>query len=152
MCNIYLSLKTLYQHEQYYEYYDRSYYCIDNPNLESIDRSEIHAQPLTEEHLEEYLNVLTRCLELNRWTSPDASAHAISLYNKWFGMLLPTEFLPLYKDTVDDNNPWELHISNIGMLLQQWGIAVAELGLELPNIIMPTKVILSNDVSAITVC
>lgn len=138
-CNTYLSLKTLYQHEQYYEYYDRSYSCIDNPNLESIDISEIHAQPLTEENLDEYLNVLTRCLELNRWTSPDAPARAISLYNKWFGMRLPTEFLPLYKGTVDDNDPWELHVSNIGMLLQRWGNVVAELGLELPNINKPTS-------------
>lgn len=92
-----------------------------------------------EETLDEYSDVLTRCLELNRWAGIDSSTRAMSLYNKWFGMLFPTDFLPFYQGMRNEDNPWGVHISNIGMLLHQWGIVVAELGVEPPNIDEPTS-------------
>lgn len=123
----YLSIKTLYQHGQYYEYYNRSYPSVDFPELSGVDIAEIRTVPLSKENLEEYSRVLSLCIQLNTRDNPEYSSRTMALYSKWFGHLTPSVFLPLCDKDISEENAWELRKSEVGLLLQQWGATVAKL-------------------------
>jgi len=135
----YLSIKTLYQHEQYYEYYTRAYISTDYPELSSVDIAEIRTIPITKDNLDEYSRVLTLCLKLNDNNNPVYTSRAIALYGKWFENLTPYAFLPLCEVDISEEDAWELHKSEVGLFLQKWGTAVAKLKLLLPHNSKPTS-------------
>lgn len=62
--NTFLSIKTLYQHERYYEYYQRDYVTKDDFDNYMIDINEIRSLPLELKNIDEYQKVLNLCIEL----------------------------------------------------------------------------------------
>ena len=137
-CNVYLAIKTLYQHGEYYEYYDLKYKSIDYPELSTIDIAEIRALPLSLDVLEEYSAVLSLCSRLVTSSIPEYIDRAIALYKKWFGELTPYSFVPLW-DGGKTEKVWELHNSNVGLVLHQWGSVFSILKMPLPCIGAPTS-------------
>lgn len=127
---VYLSIQTLYQHERYYEYYDRQYIAIHDPDLETIDISEIRVLPLTKENIDQYNSTLNLCLRLYNNPDSDTSYRANILYKKWFGLLTPADFL-FAADHEEEND--RLILSNIRPLLEQWGLVAATLSQPVPQ-------------------
>jgi hypothetical protein len=128
----YFAIKTLYQHGQYYEYYNRSYPSVDFPELSNVDIVEIRSLPISKENLDEYSRVLSLCIQLNIVDSVEYASRAVSLYSKWFGNLTPADFLSLSDPDISEEDAWELRTKKIGLLLQQWGTTAAKLGREIP--------------------
>lgn len=134
LCNTYLSIKTLYQHYRYFEYFDREYDCNDYPEISSVDISEIRTLPVEKQNLDEFENVLSLCRKLYSSRLSNHRSRAITLYQKWFGQLTPTTFLPLCIDAVSEEKDWELRTNEVGFFLQYWGSVTAELDLPVPQI------------------
>ena len=137
-CNTYLAIKTLYQHGEYYEYYDFKYQSIDYPELSTIDIAEIRALPLSIEVLEEYSAVLSLCSKFVNSNTTEYIDRAIALYEKWFGSLTPYSFVPLWNGGRTEN-AWELRNSDVGRVLHQWGSVFSILKMPLPCIEAPTS-------------
>lgn len=141
--NTYLAIKTLYQHGEYYEYYDFKYQSTDYPELSTIDIAEIRAIPLSIETLEEYSAVLSLCTKLVNSKTTEYIDRAMALYEKWFGMLTPYTFASLW-DGGRSENAWELRNSDVGRILHQWGSVFSMLKIPLPCMEDP-----SSDVDAV---
>lgn len=138
--NTYLAAKTLYQHESYFEYYDRQYICNDYPELSLIDISEVRVLPVRRETLHEYERVLTLCTKLYKAGKKECEERASALYANWFGKLSPCSFVGLCsEEEVSEGEAWKLHTTEIGLFLQQWGASTAELGKAVPDIEAPTS-------------
>lgn len=133
-CNTYLAIKTLYQHIQYYDYYEKAYKSNDYPEISSIDISEIRTLPLEKANLAEYISVLDLCWKLYSSDKEHFKERAIGLYNKWFGNLSPVSFVPLCHDEISEEDPWEIKSTAVGRILRQWGIIAAALNVTLPSI------------------
>lgn len=120
--NIYTALNTLYQHEAYFEYFDRTYLSNDYPEINTIDISEIRVLPVKVENLSEYKNVLNLCTKLVLSGTDENVGRAHALYDKWFGNLTPVSFALL-----SDNDETDLRLrkSGIDELLQSWGRTAA---------------------------
>ena len=119
-CNVYLAIKTLYQHYSYYEYFGREYLCLDFPEIEQLDINEIRSLPITKDNLDEYEVVLSLCQKLYASKRHDGQARAMNLYNMWFAQYTPLSFLALIRDDLE-NEEFSLKASNVGILLQHWG-------------------------------
>ncbi len=135
--NTYLSVKTLYQHARYYEYYAKSYISNDYPELELLDIAEIRSLPVTEENLNEYKSVLALCEKLYCSNSQNHKDRAIALYKRWFGNLTPYAFLPLFDTSEEDNKPSEFRSENMDEFFEHWGRIAARLRQELIVIGLP---------------
>lgn len=132
--NVYLALKSLYQHKQYYEYFGKEYEIKDYPEIGSIDIAEIRALPVTRENLGEFGKVLTLCYKLYSSNVGEHKERALRLYHKWLCDYTPVTFVPLCSDTVFEDNAWELRTSEVGRFLQQWGAVAAQMSLAVPHI------------------
>lgn len=119
-CNVYLAIKTLYQHYSYYEYFGREYLCLDFPEIEQMDINEIRSLPITKDNLDEYEVVLSLCQKLYTSKRHDGQARAMNLYNMWFAKYTPLSFLALIRDELE-NEEFSLKGTNVGILLQHWG-------------------------------
>lgn len=132
--NTYLAIKTLYQHKQYFEYFDRNYISNDFPEASSIDISEIRTLPITPESLGEFKNVLTLCRKLYSSCNPDYCSRAYTLYKKWFDGYSPMSFVPLCTDKISEENAWKIKSTEVGSFLQHWGTTAAEVNISAPQI------------------
>ncbi len=135
--NCYLSIKTLYQHTRYYEYYNREYEFTDYPEIVSIDIDEIRTLPITAENLDEYMKVLELCNKLYKAGTNQYVSRALALYDRWFGSVSPYSFLPLCGERVTEEEDWHLRSDEVGFLLQHWGILAAEIDVSLPTLEEP---------------
>ena len=133
LCNTYLSIKTLYQHYCYFEYYSREYNCNDYPEISFADISEIRTLPIEKQNLDEFEKVLSLCRKLYASHLSNHQARAITLYQKWFGRITPLVFLPLCADVVSEEKAWELGTTEVGFFLQHWGSVTAELNQPVPQ-------------------
>ena len=129
--NTYLSVKTLYQHDRYYEYYSKSYISNDYPELELLDIAEIRSLPVTKGNFNEYKSVLALCEKLYCSNSQNHKDRAIALYKRWFGSLTPYAFLPLFDTIEEDNKPCEFRSENMDEFFEHWGVIAAKLRQEL---------------------
>ena len=129
--NTYLSVKTLYQHIRYYEYYAKSYTSNDYPELELLDIAEIRSLPLTKKNFVEYKSVLALCEKLYCSKSHNHKERAISLYKRWFGNLTPYLILSLFDTSEEDNRPCEFRSENMDEFFEYWGRIAAKLRQEL---------------------
>lgn len=132
--NTYLALTTLYQHNRYIKYYERTYISKDAPELSNLDLSEIRNLPFSFENIEEYTNVLELCEKLNLNKKEERS---IALYGRWFDKLTPYSFIPLMQGekTLNDKYPF---VDNCAKnALKKWGKTAALLEMEPPIIDQP---------------
>lgn len=132
--NTYLAVKTLCQHKQYFEYYEKKYKTTDYPEIGSIDIAEIRTMPLEKKNLEEFKRVLLLCEKLYFSGKEEYKERAFRLYHKWFREYSPTSFVPLCTDAVSEENAWELRTTETGFFLQHWGTTAAKLGIPVPDI------------------
>ena len=138
--NAYLAAKTLYQHESYFEYYERQYICNDYPELSLIDISEVRVLPARRETLHEYERVLTLCTKLYKADTKEYSERAAALYTNWFGKLSPYSFAGLCsEEEAPEDEAWKLRTTEIGFFLQNWGTSAAELGIVAPVLEKPAS-------------
>lgn len=131
--NTYFAVKTLYQHKQYYEYFDKKYRRADYPEISTIDISEIKTLPIELKNIDEYSNVLSRCAKLYSAGKEEYTNRSLALYHKWFDGYSPLSFVHLCPATITDENAWEIRTSEVGLLLQQWGNIAARLKIEPPE-------------------
>lgn len=128
--NSYLAAKTLYQHESYFEYYERHYRSNDYPEIGSVDILEVRVLPAQRENLREYERVLTLCAKLYKAGTKEYAERASALYTKWFGELSPFSFAGLCtEEEAPEDEAWKLRTTEIGFFLQNWGGSAAELGI-----------------------
>ena len=132
--NTYLAIKTLYQHNVYYEYNIKEYTSNDCPEISSIDLSEIRVLPIEYNNLEEYHKVLNLCCKLYSSNNEEYRKRALRLYHQWFCDRSPVSFVPLCKDSVSDEEPWDIGTTEVGFLLQRWGTVAAKLNLPVPEV------------------
>lgn len=132
--NTYLAIKTLHQHERYFEHYQRNYISEDLPEISNIDIAEIRSLSISNENLNEFEKVLDLCLKLNRVNTVECQTRAILLYNRWFGNLSPYSFISLCFGDISEDKYWDLKHHDVGLLLQQWGRTSAELKMLPPKI------------------
>lgn len=138
--NTYLAAKTLYQHESYFEYYERQYISNDYPEINSIDISEVRVLPARRENLHEYERVLILCKKLHKTGTRECVERASALYAKWFGELSPYSFVGLCsEEETPESEAWKLHTTEIGLFLQNWGTSAAELSLAVPVLEKPAS-------------
>lgn len=136
--NTYLAAKTLYQHESFFEYYDRHYVSNDYPEISSIDISEVRTLPAIKENLHVYERVLALCSKLYKTGTHECAERSSALYARWFGELSPYSFVNLCsKDEVPEGEAWKLRTTAVGLFLQQWGASVAELDITIPVLAKP---------------
>lgn len=131
-CNTYFAIKTIYQHTQYYEYYNLPYKNNDYPDILSLDISEVRSLSLNKNNLEEYDNVLDLCMKLYSSHIEPFKDRAHALYKKWFGDVSPQSFVPLCNEDVSNDSPWEIRSTEVGFMLQHWGTVAAEMNEQLP--------------------
>lgn len=136
-CNTYFAVKTMYQHKMYYECYEKEYKSNDYPEIGSIDISEIRTLPVKGENLDEFSAVLTLCRKLYSSDKEEHKERALRLYNKWFRGYSPISFVPICDDTISEENAWELHSTETGLFLNNWGTIAAKL--EMPVPVIQTK-------------
>lgn len=136
--NTYLAVKTLYQHNRYFEYYGKEYNCSDYPEISFVDISEIRTLPVEKQNLDEYENVLSLCRKLHSSRMSDHRLRGVTLYQKWFEHLTPQTFVLLCEDKVPEDSDWELRTTDTGFFLQHWGNIAAELDMPVPRISKPT--------------
>lgn len=132
--NTYLAVKTLCQHKQYYEYYEKEYRIKDYPEVSSVDISEIRALPVKKENLDEFEKVLTLCGKLYSSDKEEHKERALRLYDKWLCGFSPISFVQLCADTVSEENAWELKGTETGFFLQHWGTVAAKLNISVPAV------------------
>lgn len=132
--NTYFAIKTLYQHQRYFEFYDKKYFEKDFPELNTIDILEIRALPINKSNIDEYSRVLDLCKKLFESKNPEHKERARILYDKWYGNCTPCSFLKTYEDKIQEENAWKLRTTDIGILLQNWGDVAAYLGITIPQI------------------
>lgn len=132
--NTYFAIKTLYQHQRYFEFYEKKYFENDFPELNTIDISEIRTLPIEKSNIDEYSRVLDLCKKLFYSINPEHKERARILYNKWYGDCTPYSFLKVCKDEVQEESAWKLRTNEIGILLQNWGEVAADLGITISNI------------------
>lgn len=138
--NAYLAAKTLYQHESFFEYYERHYVSNDYPEISSIDIAEIRTLPATKENLHEYERVLALCSKLYKTGTNECAERSSTLYARWFGGLSPYSFVDLCsEEEVPEDNAWKLRTTPVGFFLQQWGTSAAELDIAVPVLKEPTS-------------
>ncbi len=131
--NTYLAIKTLHQHENYFEYYDRKYVSNDHPELENIDISEIRRLPLSKCNLNEYSRVLSLCVNLYSCADTQKQSRALSLYHRWFSKLTPSSFVKLCMQDIDEEKLWEIKNHEVGRFIETWGKAASLLKVEVIN-------------------
>ncbi len=139
--NTYFAIKTLYQHNVYFESFDRRYSCNDYPEISFIDISEIRTLPITNENLEEYRKVLLLCEKLYESSSLEHRSRAISLYKRWFDNLTPISFLSICDDSISDEDYWQLNTTEIGFFLQHWGRIASKLDVSVLDISKPNSLL-----------
>lgn len=132
--NTYLSVKTLYQHKRYYDYYEKVYKSADNPELSAIDISEIRSLPVAIENIDIFSDVLTRCAKLFFSDKDEYKNRALALYHKWFDGLSPLSFIPFLPDNISEENAWEIKSTEIGLFFGHWGNTAARLNIPLIDI------------------
>ena len=125
-CNVYLAIKTIYQHRSYYEYFNREYISLDFPEIEQTDIAEIRVLPISKDSLAEYEIVLELCKKLELSSRNDGHSRAMSLYDLWFGECTPLSFLSIIQDDIKDEE-FSLKTTDVGILLQNWGCLAADL-------------------------
>lgn len=135
--NTYLSVKTLYQHNIYYEFYAKSYYPNEYPELEILDIAEIRNLPILKENLNDYQSVLTLCEKLYSSRSQNYKERAISLYNRWLACYTPYSFLPLFDMSEEQNKPWRYASDDVVKFLEHWGKTAVKLNQKLSHIETP---------------
>lgn len=123
-CSVYLAIRTLYQHENYFESCDREYKCKDYPRISSIDIDEIRSLPISENNFNEYQKVLDLVLDLYRSDLPNGKYRALNLYRRWFENLSPVNFRNIYKKIDDVYVKIDFSVKEF---LKQWGRVAAEL-------------------------
>jgi hypothetical protein len=143
----YLAIKTLYQHEQYFEYYERVYPNGDYPEISNLDILEVRTNRISKDSLSEFSDALALCIKLNSSDSQDHMKRASALYGRWFGDLTPQDVLSSCEVDTLQEDPWQLESSDIGLLLKQWGETAAILGLVIPDMNRDS----SNDVEAVAI-
>ena len=146
--NTYLSVKTLYQHIRYYEYYEKTYNSNDYPELELLDVAEMRNLPISKDNLNEYQSVLTLCEKLYSSESENHKERAISLYNRWFGSFTPYSFLQLFDTSEEQNKPWDFKSKNVVELLEHWGKTAERLKQKLNQINIPEDIWQSRALTA----
>lgn len=132
--NTYLAVKTLYQHKQYYEYFEKEYISRDYPEIATIDISEVRSLPIKRENLDEFGKVLELCNKLYSSEKKEHKERALRLYDKWLNGCSPLSFVPLCSDTVSEENAWELRSTETGSFLQHWGTVAAKLNIPVPAV------------------
>jgi hypothetical protein len=132
--NTYLAVKTLYQHKQYFEYYEKEYKTVDNPEISTIDIAEVRALPIRHENLDEFNRVLSLCGKLYSSDKEEHKERALRLYHKWFHEYSPISFVSLCADTVSEDNAWKLKSTEVGFFLQHWGTIAAEIDIPVPDV------------------
>lgn len=132
--NTYFAIKTLYQHQRYFEFYDKTYFEKDFPELNTIDISEIRTLPIDKNNIDEYSRVLDLCKKLLKSKNPEHKERALILYDRWYGNCTPCSFLKVCKDEIQEEIAWQLRTNHIGILLQHWGEVAADLGVNIPLI------------------
>lgn len=132
--NTYLAVKTLYQHKQYYEYFEKEYISRDYPEIATIDISEVRSLPIKRENLDEFGKVLELCNKLYSSEKKEHKERALRLYDKWFHGCSPLSFVPLCSDTVSEENAWELRSTETGFFLQHWGTVAAKMNIPVPAV------------------
>lgn len=138
--NTYLAAKTLYQHESFFEYYDRHYVSNDYPEISSVDISEVRTLPTTKENLHEFERVLALCSKLYKTDMNECAERSSTLYARWFGGLSPYSFVDLCsEEEVPEDKAWKLRTTPVGFFLQQWGASAAELDIAVPVLKEPTS-------------
>lgn len=138
--NTYLAAKTLYQHESYFEYYDRQYISNDYPEISSIDILEVRFLPPRRENLHEYERVLALCIKLYQTGTEECRERTSALYANWFGELSPYSFANLCsEEEVPKDEAWKLRTTEVGFFLQNWGTSAAELGIVVPALEKPAS-------------
>lgn len=135
--NTYLSIKTLYQHIRYYEYYDKAYISKDYPELETYDITEVRSLPISKENLVNYQSALTLCEKLFSSEKQIHKERALLVYNKWFGNHTPYSFLPLFDINEEQNTPWRHKSENVVEFLEHWGKVSVNLRITLNQIDHP---------------
>lgn len=132
--NTYLAVKTLYQHKQYFEYYEKEYISRDYPEIGYIDISEIRSLPIKNENLDEFGKMLGLCSKLYSSEKQEHKERALRLYDKWLCGYSPISFVPLCEDTVSKENAWELRSTETGFFLQHWGTVAAKMNIPAPAV------------------
>jgi len=131
-CDTYLAIKTLYQHGQYYEYYNRSYRSADAPELVNIDIAEIRNLPISKDNIDEYSRVLLLCDQLKTADDAAYTSRALYLYSIWFDNYSPVDFLSIDESDDSEEDAWRIGSSEVKQLLQLWGKTAAKLDREIP--------------------
>lgn len=132
--NTYLAVKTLYQHKQYYEYFEKEYISRDYPEIATIDISEVRSLPIQRENLDEFDKMLELCNKLYSSEKKEHKERALRLYDKWLNGCSPLSFVPLCSDTVSEENAWELRSTETGLFLQHWGTVAAKMNILVPAV------------------
>lgn len=138
--NTYLSIKTLYQHIRYYEFYEKTYISKDYPELELLDIAEMRSLPISKETLFDFESVLTLCEKLYFSKDQRHKERAISLYKRWFDKLMPYSFLPLIDTSEEQNKPWRYKSENVVEFLEHWGKTAVKLRQGLNRISTPEDI------------
>lgn len=128
----YLAIKTLSQHQEYYEYYGRSQNIFDYAKLNKIDLVELQVIPLSLESIPKYSKVLELCEALNTSDSPEHKERGINLYAQWFGKLSPLDLLPFYHEPLKKQFG-EIEKQDAAVsFLKEWGAVAAKIKQPIP--------------------
>lgn len=121
--SVYLAIFTLYQHNSYFEYYDKSYNLIDKSYVKTLSPFELRAAKLNEHNLETYRDMFIFCKDLLSLEDPISKVRAESTYNLWTKDLTPVEFVDLLEE--DDASVFDRNI--LEDTFELWGTLAARL-------------------------
>lgn len=89
----YLAIKTLHQHERYFEYHERKYNENDKTHLKTLNIFDLDSKEITINNLEDFQNMFIFCRELVSLEDAASQERARYIFENWTESLSPTEFL-----------------------------------------------------------
>ena len=136
LINTYNCIKTIRQHEAYFEYMDYHYVSHDTYDTANIEVYEVEKRILSRDTLPEYSKVLTLCRDLLNNISEYNIQRENNLYTLWFGDLSPYCFVDLFKEEISINSVDKENrylSSELNSFLREWASFLAYTGKELPE-------------------
>lgn len=137
LIQVYLSIKCLYQHNRYFEYYQREYHTEDFPELVKTDIVEVKKPEEQINSLDIYNHVVSLCNKLISMNTKDNINRARSLYNKWLINLKPYDLIYLCGDRITEQEYWQLKADDVGLFLSEWGKLASAMNISLNPIEIP---------------
>lgn len=133
LINVYNCLKTLRQHESYYENMDMRYISFDSYDISDVDIFEINKSELNPETINDFVRVLDLCQIFLLNNNQSGNDRGNNLYHFWFDSLSPLDFIKIFKLLEDNDKDDANDNCELASFLKKWADILVKIKTDLPT-------------------